>query len=185
MSRIPRHDVPSIEALLELAPHRSDAIGKRDIAVAIHYILASFLNHEAKLQMCDDLLDTHGIESLDPENEGFYDEGIDMCPPFSYCNAGDTYALTLARDHKAHAWVIASWGDLLEEYEQENKLGDYEEFDERPSRCPSCHSGSLKLEHFPNSGRGPSYSWVCESCNHHCFATLDFEPEKEEEEESA
>ena len=91
------------------------------------------------------------------------------------------------RKHVAHAhgdalamiargfarWVIACWGDLHEEYCKAHEIGDYEVFDERPEMCPSCHDDCFSLEFFPGSARGPAYSWVCDACNHHCFAASD------------
>lgn len=141
-------------------------------------------SHEVKLQACNELLDMCGIEALNPEGASSYtDEGIRLCPPFSYLNAGDTYNTTLARDHKRERWVVACWGDLLEEVEKEEKIGDWEEWEECPDRCVSCHAPEsvLFLTHFPNSGRGDSYSWVCNSCNHHHFAVMGFEPTPETE----
>ena len=99
-----------------------------------------------------------------------------MCPPFSYCNAGDPYITTLLRDHDAGQWIISDYAAVLEEYERENELADYETFDECPDRCPSCNRASFTLKHFPGSGRGDTYSWICDSCNHHCFAIEGYEP---------
>ena len=77
--------------------------------------------HEAKLEACNELLGMHGVEAIQSEDAPHYtDEGVRMCPPFSYCNTGDTYALTLIRDHSAGQWMVASWGDAFEEYEAEH-----------------------------------------------------------------
>lgn len=85
-------------------------------------------NHEAKLAACDDLLGGHGVESVnpacDPQNR---DEGIAMCPAFSYVNFGDTYIATLVRDHAARVWRVMSWGDALEFHEK---------------RCAACRKAS-------------------------------------------
>lgn len=187
---IPRYDAPT---LAQLQPLKSSTVDD-SILENVRAILAGELDpseaspgcaawvaschnrpdadsYQCKLEACADLLGMCGVVALEIENADTYtDEGIRMCPPFSYCNAGDTYAITLARDHENGAWVIACWGDLLEEYEKEHELGDYQVFDECPERCLNCHRDSFELEFFPGSARGPSYSWVCDSCNSHCFA---------------
>ena len=136
--------------------------------------------HDCRLEACNDLLGMSGVVALNIEGaETYTDEGIRMCPPFSYCNAGDTYEITLARDHENGQWVIASWGDLLEEYEIEHELGAYATFEEKPDQCPECDCASLELHHYTGSARGDSYSWVCVSCSHHVFAVMGFDPEGE------
>lgn len=169
---IERFFVPTLE---QLAPLKSNTVDD-DTLVKVQAVLQRWqddrdFSYEDALQECDKLLDTCGIESVNPEGAPSYtDEGIRLCPPFSYCNAGDTYATTLARDHQAGAWVVACWGDLLEECERENELGDWEVFERCPESCPGCGKSSFQLEFFPGSARGPSYSWVCDSCNTHCYA---------------
>lgn len=139
--------------------------------------------HERALEACAELLNGCGVESLSPEGADSYtDSGVGYCPPFSYVNFGDPYLTTLARDHERGMWVVACWGDLLEEYEKEHKLADYEEFEEEPEHCPSCDGTAFDLEHFPGSARGDSWSWVCKACNHHCLAVEGFKPDAEEEE---
>lgn len=173
---IERFDVPT---LAQLAPLKSNSVDDA-VLVKVQAVLQRWLDdrdfsQEDALQACDELLDTHGIESVDPEGAPSYtDEGIRMCPPFSYCNAGDAYATTLGRCHRTGRWVVACWADMLGEVERDEKLGDFEEFDEEPERCPSCGKRDcFTLEFFPGSSRGPSFSWVCSSCNHHCFAEDD------------
>jgi hypothetical protein len=170
-TKLERFHVPT---LAQLEPLRSNTVGDEELE-KVRAILAGELDpceaspkcaawvkacynrpdtdsYECKLQACDDILGTSGVEALDFEDAPHYtDEGIRMCPPFSYCNAGDTYAVTLLRDHSAGMWLVACWGEC-------------------PDCCPSCHGKVFSLEHFPGSARGPSYSWVCDSCNHHCFA---------------
>lgn len=165
METIERFDVPTVEAVMTIGCDRETA--EKVVAVLDGSLspvdasesCASWVRqcyhapdldgHEAKLKACADLLDMCDVAGLDFEGADHYtDEGIRMCPPFSYANAGDTYVATLARDHKRGQWVIASWGDLLEEYEKEHKLGDYEEFSEEPERCPSCHGKDFTLEQF-------------------------------------
>ncbi len=80
-------------------------------------------SHEMILYACDDLLGGSGVESLNPECEPQnWDEGIAMCPAFSYINFGDTYIDTLIRDHKARCWRVMSWGDALGKHERECKV---------------------------------------------------------------
>lgn len=139
--------------------------------------------HEKYLAACDDLLGGHGVEALEIEDADSYTDGrIRMCPPLSYVNFGDTYVLTIGRDHEHGKWVITSYGDFHEEYCADHKIGDYKEFEEEPERCPSCHKSEFTLEHYPDSARGDSYSWVCKSCNHHCFAVEGFAPDEAEDE---
>lgn len=164
MRAIERFHVPTVEALLRVDGVDKEAAG-RLVAVFQRYQNDRHFSVEAALRACDELLGTYGVESLAIEGAHDHsDGGIRMCPQFSYCNTGDAYALTVARDHKRSAWVIAGWGDLAEEYEKENKLGDHEEFEERPEQCPSCHGARFALESFE---RG--YSFVCADCNHHCL----------------
>jgi hypothetical protein len=63
-----------------------------------------------ELIMCaiDELLETFGVESLDLDDR-----------LISYCNAGDTYAATICHigDGWTDEYVVASWGDLVEEAE--------------------------------------------------------------------
>lgn len=155
METIERFDVPTVEAVMEIGCDRETA--EKVVAVldgslspveaseacakwaAQCYHAPDLTKHEAMLQACADLLGMHDVAALEMEDADQYtDEGIRMCPPFSYCNAGDPYITTLARDHERGQWVIASWGDLCEEYEREHKIGDHEEFEEAPERCPSC-----------------------------------------------
>lgn len=141
--------------------------------------------HEQALEACNDLLHGHGVEALNIDGASSeWDEGVRMCPPFTYVNMGDTYIMTLARDHEHSAWVVACWGDLVEEYEREHKLGDHEEFDEEPSMCPSCGESAFTLDsHDPEPGEVKLYWWVCKSCNHHCQAVEGWEPSEPEKDE--
>ncbi len=84
--------------------------------------------HELILAACDELLGGCGVESVNPEcDPQNYDEGIRMCPAFSYVNFGDTYIATLVRDHEASRWRVMSWGDALEWHEK---------------RCTACRKRS-------------------------------------------
>lgn len=192
-TRIERFYVPT---LAQLAPLKSNTVDDAAL-VAVRDVLQRWqddrdFSHEDALRACDELLGTSGIESVDPEGAPHYtDEGIRLCPPFSYCNAGDTYATTLARDHHEGAWVVACWGDLLQEVEEENELGDFETFEECPDACPSCgKSGTFAVESFTRGKwqggqffeEGTGYAFVCSSCNHHCQTPKDWTPPEEETE---
>lgn len=122
--------------------------------------------HEQILCVCDDLLGGCGVEALAIEGEEHTDCGARHCPPFSYVNFGDPYVTTLARDHEAGAWVIAGWGDLVEEYEREHKVGSYAEYDEEPERCHDCHGSAFTFE----EDSGEHGAWICNSCNSYHFA---------------
>jgi len=63
------------------------------------------------LILIDKLIETHGIEHLQFKDEQEYKIDVD------YCNAGDTYANTLYYSTADSAFVIGTWGDLVEEYE--------------------------------------------------------------------
>lgn len=131
-------------------------------------------NHELILSAANELLGGYGVEGLPIDDAPNYtDGGTGMCPPFSYVNNGDSYTATLARDHRASAWVVASWADLLEEYEKENNLAGYERFARKPKQCVACHArpDAITLESF-----GAIYAWVCVSCNHHHMTPDDFDP---------
>lgn len=69
--------------------------------------------HEQQLRAIDDLLGNYGVESVESK-EYYQDEGVLWCPRYSYSNTGETYAVTIVRDHKNSRWLIAAWGDLAE-----------------------------------------------------------------------
>jgi len=150
--------------------------------------------YEVKLIACAELLGLMEPCALEIEDADQYtDEGIRMCPPFTYCNPGDSYVVTLARDHQHGRWVVGCWADLAEQYEKDHKIGDFEEFDEEPESCPSCGMPHLKLESFPRGAwaKGPNgmeffengrgYNWICQSCGHPCLTAPDFEPPEDSE----
>jgi len=166
-----------VPTLSQLEPLRSSSVGDAELArvreALTRWQVDTARSHEDAIQECDKILGTSGVVALDVEDgHHYHDEGIGHCPPFSYCNAGDPYVTTLARDHQASAWVVACWADLLAEYEEQEGIGEWEVFEACPERCPSCGAerDAFQLEFFPGSARGPSFSWMCNSCNHHCFA---------------
>jgi hypothetical protein len=180
--QIPRYTVPPLDVILQIAGIDDET------ACAVYAVLSRKRAHDFTqqdaLQEVDKLLGNHGIESIEPEGCDTYTDGVFGCPPLSYSNNGDSYAWTLVRDHAARRWMICGWADALEEYERENETGDYETFEECPDRCPSCHAKAFTLKHYPHSARGDSYSWICDSCNHHCLAVDGYTPEMKDENES-
>jgi hypothetical protein len=195
--RIKRFDIPTLDDLL---PLKSNSVGEFELGYLAWYLVlcnAGTITHEEALAACSKTLGMHDVVSLDIEGAGhFTDEGIRYCSAFSYANAGDPYIVTLLRDHKAGQWIVSDYASVLEECEKENKLGDYEEFDEEPERCPSCHATDFELETFerrrepmtddlPKAGGSTAtwdkpvigYYFACTSCNHHCQTAEDFEPE--------
>ncbi len=194
-------DAPTVEAVMEIGCDRQTAekvVAVLDGSLSSYeasakcakwvdacYHKPDLAGHEAKLEACADLLGMHEVVSLDIEGADYHtDEGIRFCPPFSYANAGDTYATTLFRDHEDGSWVISCWGDLAEEYEKEHKIGDFEEFEEKPDQCPNCHGAEFTLESYPR-GEHTDKGWVvsgighyyeCNKCGHHCQTPEDFTP---------
>lgn len=75
---------------------------------------------EAKLTEIDKLIGTYGIEHID------YDccrSALDNCQTpkhagFSYCNAGDTYNVTLVYDEDRGSFYVSTWGDMVERHEK-------------------------------------------------------------------
>lgn len=77
--------------------------------------------HEQQLEAVNELLGGHGVEALDIHESDYYaDNGVRMCPMYSYVNMGDTYNTTILRDHKRHRWVVAAWGDVVEWEERDH-----------------------------------------------------------------
>lgn len=141
-------------------------------------------SHEMVLCAIDDLLGGFGVEALTiPDAKTYTDNGIRMCPPFSYVNMGDSYACTLARDHKESKWVVADTAALTEEYEKENDLGDHKKFATCPERCEACHADEDSIELTRFGQDNIFYAWVCVSCNHHHETPDDFVPDDEDEPE--
>ena len=188
---IERFDIPTVEALLQIDGldrgtaediraviagdvDPCDASVKCDLWVRRCYHKPS--EHEQILCACDDLLGGCGVEALVIEGEEHTDAGVRHCPPFSYVNFGDPYVTTLARDHEAGAWVIASCGDLLEEYERKHKLGDYTEYDEEPECCRACHGPQLAFD----AEKGEHGAWICDACSCLHLATEDAARDEDE-----
>jgi len=62
------------------------------------------------LHAIDRVLGTHGVEPLGPGRSG------DFAPPYEYCNAGDTYSVTLIYSRDTDALSIGTWGDIAESH---------------------------------------------------------------------
>jgi hypothetical protein len=62
---------------------------------------------EQRLHAIDVLLDTHGVEALGTSESTRW-------PQYSYCNAGDPYALTVIRNHARGSWYVGAWSDIVE-----------------------------------------------------------------------
>lgn len=61
---------------------------------------------ELKLWGIDQVLQTHGVESIQGDSYRY--------PDFSYCNTGDTYASTVCYDYIRDKFVVTSYGDWIE-----------------------------------------------------------------------
>ena len=63
----------------------------------------------AALTIIDRVLDTHGVEYIQSNQDTFHDaEGL------SYANTGDTYGTTVVYDHSEGRWHIGDWGSFVE-----------------------------------------------------------------------
>lgn len=71
---------------------------------------------ELKLEAINEVLEGFGIEYIESSNDDFNDsQGL------SYVNLGDTYVNTVIFDHSDNTWNYCSWGDIVEE-NQENYI---------------------------------------------------------------
>ena len=68
-------------------------------------------NIESALILIDKLIETHGLEHLQCQNEQGYKIDVD------YCNAGDMYANTLYYSTADSEFSVGTWADLVEDYE--------------------------------------------------------------------
>lgn len=68
---------------------------------------SSMWRRSVVMHAIDRILGTHGVEPLGPI-------AMSSGPPFEYCNAGDTYAVTLVFDRDRDKLIISSWGDIAE-----------------------------------------------------------------------
>lgn len=74
----------------------------------------------AEMVLCaaNGLLGTHGVETIECEGDhGRYHHNIHA----SYCNTGDSYALTLLHETESGRYLVTSWGDYLERAERSQR----------------------------------------------------------------
>jgi hypothetical protein len=113
---IKRFDLPPLEDLTLL---KTKDVGDFELRLVLDTLILNIqgrITYMEALSQCNKILGTHGIEAVAPEGCSYYsDEGIQHCPPFSYCNNGDSYTPTLVRDHEAGKWLVTSWANCLEE----------------------------------------------------------------------
>lgn len=145
--RIRRWTRPSAAALakgleieLEVATKINAVLLRRVEPEAVSHACATWVRqchnmpswHERALEACNELLGGHGVEGLTIDNDPntHEDSGVRMCPAFSYVNMGDTYSLTLLRDHDEQAWILSDWASVMEEYEAENVTEDEDDLDD-------------------------------------------------------
>jgi len=101
------------EGLLQLAseiePHKRNLEWQR----------YNYINHstaDLRSELLDKLLGTFGVEYLFKGSEGLRGDPESMhdSPLITYCNAGDTYALTLLKYRGR--WQVGDWGSIAEKY---------------------------------------------------------------------
>jgi len=75
------------------------------------YRMTKSLIVDCILDVCDQLLDTCGVESVNDENswDDYYANSIAL-----YCNTGDSYAPTILYDTEMGLFDVTSWGDFVE-----------------------------------------------------------------------
>lgn len=102
MASTPRHNVPSVRTLMQI----------KDVteieAQAIRAIMRESpgrIDGQTRMQRIDRILRTFGVEYV-PIGAGA------NSPPFYYCNAGDSYAVTVIK--RKGRFIVSSWGDLVE-----------------------------------------------------------------------
>jgi len=101
------------EGLLQLAteiePHKRE----------LHWQRYNYINHniaDIRSELLDKLLGTFGVEYLFNGSEGLRGDPESMhdSPILTYCNTGDTYALTLLKYRGR--WQVGDWGSIAEKY---------------------------------------------------------------------
>lgn len=81
-------------------------------------------DNELSMNALNELLEGHGIEAIRNENayvNRYYSDCIG-----TYVNMGDTYINTIVYDTESNEYILTSWGDFYESYEQsiENESED-------------------------------------------------------------
>lgn len=87
---------------------------------------------EEALEYFSEIFHMHGVESIkgyptSPADSSYYAPTRDQTVNLVYANAGDSYAETLAYDTQQEQFLITSWGDWVENIEQEEGEGWEEE----------------------------------------------------------
>ena len=77
------------------------------------------------LERANELLEGHGVEALRDEEGGWVDSYYGDIS-FLYVNMGDPYIQTIGYDTEKSEFVVAGWGDWLEEYEQRREKTEAE-----------------------------------------------------------
>ena len=80
--------------------------------------------------MCalDEILETFGVEAVTVE--GAWVDRFHGNIVATYCNSGDTYDATVVYDSEAGEYLITSWGDFLEDWEQRHAHDDESDVDD-------------------------------------------------------
>lgn len=79
------------------------------------------------LHAVNNVLGYHGVEALFRDGSELVTYGTRVV--LSYANSGDTYLPTIAYDYEAEQYLLTSWGDWAEEWEQEHADSTEEESD--------------------------------------------------------
>ena len=86
---------------------------------------------EEILEQVNEIMDAYGVEALDVSEYSSGPGGYWMDSIFHYVNMGDTYALTVGYDTINEEFVLASWGDMFEEFENEEAGRQWAEIKEQ------------------------------------------------------
>jgi hypothetical protein len=105
----------SAPSLATLTAHLTGQLGachsdESEIIQCVHMALQSHARGEwtveETLEECDRLLETHGVENLSPS--------IGDRPIAAYCNAGDTYDVTILYSFRTSRFYVTDWGSWYE-----------------------------------------------------------------------
>lgn len=98
-----------LQLAIEIEPHKCNLYWQR-------YNYVGHKTSELRSVLLDKLLGTHGVEYLFKGSEGLRGDPESMhdSPLITYCNAGDTYALTLLKYRGR--WQVGNWGSIAEKY---------------------------------------------------------------------
>lgn len=111
LCRLTNNDGPKARVLRNLLEGK---IEPRELSPACDRWVRQCHNDPSHVEqvMCaaDEWLGTYGVEAI------FGDSVTE--PRFSYCNTGDTYALTLIYDHSKGRYLVSSYGDEIERAER-------------------------------------------------------------------